>query len=120
VYTSSFLREWWTKALRRRVLHKALDQEDRAYLYLTMRVLDRVRSIRVGRIIVGILAKLKEALESPFIKAVETQGITRARRIAAQAVKWGYKAARAWASDLGFASYLTLIDVNKPSGWGVL
>ena len=119
MYTSSFLREWWTKALRRRVLHKALDQEDRAYLYLTMRVLDEVRSVRVGRIIVGILAKLKEALRSPFIKAVETRGITRARRLAAHAVKWGYEAARVWASDLGFACYLTLIDVNKPSGWGI-
>jgi len=120
VYTSSFLREWWTKALRRRVLYKALDREDRAYLYLAMRVVDEVRSVRVGRIIVGILAKLKEALRSPFIKAVETRGITRARRIAALAVEWGYKAARAWASDLGFAGYLALVEVNKPSGWGVL
>jgi len=58
-------------------------------------------------------------MRSSFIKAVETWGIRRARRIAACAVEWGYMAARVWASDLGFAGYLTLIEVNKPSGWGV-
>lgn len=84
-----------------------------------MRGFDEVRSVGVGRIIVKILAKLKEALKSPFVRAMETQGLGRARWLAARAVEWGYGEARAWVRDVGFIRYLALLDVNRPSGWGV-
>jgi len=107
------------RPVRWRVLYTALDGEERGYLYLAMRTVDRVRSVAVGRILVTILRKLRDALKSPFVRMVETFGLERAKRIAAQAVEWGYVKARGWASNLSFAKYLTIIDVNKPSGWGV-
>jgi len=119
MFTRKFLKSWWRRALRRRVLFTALDREDRAYMYLTMRVLDEVRNAKVGTIIVKILAKLNEALKSPFVRKMETYGIRRARIVSSYAVEWGLEAAKSWAVDMGFVKYLTSLELNAPSGWGV-
>ena len=119
MFTRSFLRGWWSKALRRRVLFTALTGEDRRYLWLTMKVVDKVRSATLGREIVKILCKLRDALKSPFVKRMDTYGVERARKLAAQAVDWGYGKAQRWAYDLGFVRYLTLLDFKAPSGWGL-
>ena len=84
-----------------------------------MRAFDEIHNAKVGTIIVKILAKLKAALESPFVRRMETYGVERARLISAQAVEWGHEIARSWAREKGFARYLTVIDLNSPSGWGV-
>ena len=80
MFTRRFLMGWWRRALRRRILYTALDHEDRGYLYLTMRVSEEVRSVDVGRIIVKLLARLKEAMKSPFARKMETYGIMKARQ----------------------------------------
>lgn len=119
MFNRKFLRRWWNRALRRRVLFTALDREDRGYLYLTMKAFDEVRNAKVGTIIVKILAKLKDALESPFVRRMETYGVEKARLISALAVEWGHEIAGGWAREKGFARYLTVLDLNSPSGWGV-
>ena len=105
--------------MRGRVLFTALDKSDRDYLYLTMKVFDEIRNIDVGTIIVKILAKLKKALESPFVRRMETYGIMKARSISRKAVEWGHRTAGEWANEVGFIRYLTCLDFNKSSGWGV-
>lgn len=112
MFTRKFLRGWWSRALRRRVLFTALDKSDRGYLYLTMRAFDEIRSEDVGTMIVKILAKLRDALESPFVRRMETYGVEKARSISKWAVEWGHDAAEGWAQDLGFARYLTMLDIN--------
>jgi len=119
MFNRKFLRGWWNRALRRRVLFSALDREDRGYLYLTMKAFDEIHNIQVGTIIVKILAKLKAALESPFVRRMETYGVEKARLISKIAVEWGYEIAGGWAREKGFARYLTVLDFNAPSGWGV-
>ena len=119
IFTRSFLKRWWRRALRRRVLFSALDKEERAYMYLTMRVLEEVRSARVGSIIVRILVKLREALKGPFVKRMEDYGVGKAWAMSRTAVGWGYRAAGEWAREDGFARYLTVNELNAPSGWGV-
>jgi len=119
MFTRKFLRGWWDRALRRRVLFSALDREDRGYLYLTMRAFDEIRNVKVGTIIVKILAKLKAALESPFVRRMETYGVEKARLLSKIAVEWGHEMAGGWAREKGFARYLTVLDFNAPSGWGV-
>jgi hypothetical protein len=119
MFTREFLGGWWRRALRRRVLYTALDREDRGYLYLTMKALDRVRSADVGTIIVKILAKLKEALESPFVRKMETYGVGKARSISAKAVEWGHQVAESWSQDRGFVRYLTVLELNASTGWGI-
>ena len=119
MFTRKHLRKWWNRALRRRVLFTALDREDRGYLYLTMKVFDEIRSADVGTILVKILAKLKKALESPFVRRMETYGVMKARGLSAFAVEWGQELAGGWGWDKGFARYLTVLDLNAPSGWSV-
>ena len=119
MFTRKFLRRWWNKALRRRVLFTALDKSDRDYLYLTWKFFDEIHNADVGTIIVKILAKLKEALKSPFVRRMETYGIEKSRIISRKAVEWGHSTAGEWANEVGFIRYLTVLDFNKPSGWGV-
>ena len=112
MFNRKFLRRWWNRALRRRILYTALDKSDRDYLYLTMKAFDEIRNADVGTIIVKILARLRDALESPFVRRMETYGIEKARSISRKAVEWGHGIAEAWAQNLVFARYLTMLDVN--------
>ena len=111
--------KWWRRALRRRVLFTALDREDRGYLYLTMKAFDEIRNAKVGTIIVKILAKLKDALKSPFVRMMETYGVEKSRILSGRAVEWGHRTAGEWADHVGFVRYLTILELNVPSGWGV-
>ncbi len=112
MFTSKFIRGWWDRALRRRVLFSTLDAEDRGYLYLTMKCFDEIHNSDAGTIIVKILAKLRDALESPFVRRMETYGTEKARSISRKAVEWGHDAAEGWAREKGFARYLTMLDIN--------
>ena len=119
MFASSFLVEMRRKALRRGVWYRALDRVERGILSLTARVVDRVESAVLGVILVKILRKLRDALKSGFVRRMEEFGLRRAKELTRQAVEWGYGAARGWAYDLCFVRFLTLIDVNKPTGFGV-
>ena len=116
MFTREFLEGWWRRALRRRVLFTALDREDRGYQYLTMRTLEEVRSVDVGRNIVKILIKLRKALKGPFVRMMEDYGVGKAWVLSKTAVWWGYRAAGGWAHEVGFSRYLTVHELNSPSG----
>jgi len=118
MFTRDFLAGVRRKALRRKVWYSALDRVERGILSLTSRIVDRVESRVLGVELVKIIAKLKEALKSPFVKRMETYGMDMAGKIAEQAVEWGDGEARGWAMNLGVFRYLTFLDFNKPSGWG--
>lgn len=118
MFTSSFLVKMRRKALRRRVWYRALDRVERGILSLTAHVIDRVKSVVLGVELVKILKKLRDALKSGFVRRMEEFGLRRARALTAQAVAWGSTAAKVWDSDYGFVRYVTLLDVNAPSGWG--
>jgi len=108
---------WWRRALRHRVLYSALDREDRGYLYLTMKAFDEIRNADVGTIIVKSLAKLKDALKSPFARKMETYGIMKARQLSRVAVEWGYTKAQRWANETGYINHLTNNELNTLPGW---
>lgn len=119
MFTRRHLKKWWNKALRRRVLYSALDHYDRSYMYVAMRAFDEIRDAKVGTIIIKILAKLSDALKSPFVKKMETYGIRKAWIMSKIAVEWGHRTAGEWADNVGFVRYLTALEFNSPSGWGV-
>lgn len=86
---------------------------------LACRVVEEVRSLDLARVIVGILAKLREASKSSFIKHVESFGLGQAVKMVQAARGFGSKVAREWLAGGDFARYLAFIDFNQPSGWGV-
>ncbi|MFX0206999.1 MAG: hypothetical protein ACFFDT_13510, partial [Candidatus Hodarchaeota archaeon] len=117
--TGRFLSEARRKALRGGVWFKALDRVERGILSLAARVVDRVESAVLGVELVKILGKLRDALKGGFVRRMEEYGVYQAEKLAAQAIVWGYENAGSWASNFDFIRYLTLIDVNKPTGFGV-
>ncbi len=99
--------------------YTGLTRLERGIVDLTIRFVDTVRSKRLGVVIVKILAKLKEALKNRFVKHMESYGWEEARKVAAQAVSLGYFQAKSWVNDFGFIRFLTFMDLNRPSGWGL-
>jgi len=117
MFTRKFLRAWWNRAIRGRVLYRALDHEDRGYLWLSMSFYDQVKSIKVGRILVKILAKLNQALKNPFTLKMETFGLGQAYRLSRTATEWGNTVAETWATNTGYIRHLSNNELNTP--WGV-
>ena len=117
--TKSFLASVRRKALRHGVLFKALDQVERGLLNLASLVLDRVESDLLGVELVKILSKLKDAMRSPFQRHLEEYGFSRLRILVEQALSLNCKIAGEWVRDLNFAKYLTMMDLNKPTGFGI-
>ena len=113
MFTRDFLAGVRRKALRRKVWFSALDGVERGILSLTSRIVDRVESRVLGVMLVKIIAKLKEALKSPFVKKMETYGIMKARSLSSVAVEWGYGTAENWTQGKEFARYLTMISFDS-------
>ena len=118
MFTSNFLVEIRQEALRRGVWFKVLDRVERGMLSLTARIVDRVESVVLGIELAKIVRKLRDALKSGFVRRMEEFGQKRAREITSQAIVWGNKFAMRWVLDMGFARYLTIVDLNMPSGYG--
>jgi hypothetical protein len=119
LYTREFLVEIRRKALRRGVWFKALDRVERGILSLTAKIVDKVESVVLGVELVKILAKLRDALKNGFVRRMEEYGLGQALKMARIAVDWGYAIAVDWSSDIGFVRYLTVMDLNSPTGFGV-
>ena len=119
MFTRDFLLDIRRKALRRKVWYSALDRVERGILSLTSQIVDRVESKVLGVMLVKILAKLRDAMKSDFVRLVESYGVWTAKKLSVQASEWGNIFADAWSYDLGFARYLALLNMNRSSGWGL-
>lgn len=118
MFNNSFLSGVRRKALRQGIWYKALDNVERGIMVLTSRVVEVVRSVKLAVEIVKIMAKLRDASKSGFVRHMELYGLEKARRVVTYAVALGDELARSWAHDFVFIRYLTLMDLNRPSGWG--
>ena len=85
VFTSSFLVGLRHRALRKRIWFRVLDRAERGILMLASRVVDRVRSSLLGRVLVGIIAKLNRGLKGEFRCLLESFGCSRVRVLVGQA-----------------------------------
>ena len=106
------------KALRRRVWFKALDRIERNILSLTIRIVDRVESAMLGVELVKIIMKLKNALKSKLMSHMDTFGYCRAVELAQQAKDMGSSVAAEWAVNIYFIRFLSILDLNLPTGFG--
>jgi len=76
-----------TRALRQQVWFRALDHLERGLVDLTMRWVDQVKSGRLRRVLMEILAKLVRALDNSMVRALE-RGKRWAARSSHLAVRW--------------------------------
>ena len=82
-----------------------------------IKVVDKPRSLRLIEVLARIIVKVKKAMMSPIKRLMEEIGRPLAKRISTIALRWGNKSAVKWAEDESFIRYLTIINVNNPSGF---
>jgi hypothetical protein len=114
-----FLIEVRRHALRRRVWYSAIDNVERGILSISAQVVDEVRSSLLNIQLVRIIAKLRDACKSGFVRHLEAFGMVRARTIRDQAAVFGYKRLDELVRDLGFVRYLAFLDYYQPIGWRI-
>jgi hypothetical protein len=117
MFKKAFLSEMRLRAMRKGVWYRALDRLERGILTLASRVVDEVHDVVLGVVLVKIVAKIRDATASRFVRHVETFGVLRAREIIAQVRVFK---GLGWLDDGGFARYLAFLDFNQPIGWSVV
>jgi hypothetical protein len=105
------------KAMRRGSWFRVLTRAERAQMELTMRIVKRIRSFILARVVTSIVKKLLNAMESKVVRLMREVGRALAQKISRIAQKWGNKSASQWAADPGFAQYLTINCINKPTSF---
>ena len=119
MFTKEFLSNVRRLALRRKVWYSALDGLERGILSISARIIDSVKSSVLNGHIVKIIAKLRDACKSGFVRNLEQFGLERVRMIKAGAEKIGYFGAAELERNLGFIRYLMFLDYNQPIGWRI-
>jgi len=99
------------KALRRGVWFRDLKHSERKLLSLTIRVVERVRSFVLAKLVSRIAGKLCEAMESRIFRLMRTEGRSLAEKLSKIAEAWGNRTAKFWANDLCFIQYLTVSNL---------
>jgi len=100
------------KALRRGVWFRDLKREERKLLELTIRVVEKVRSFLLAKIVSRIVSKLCEAMESVVYRLMRTKGLKMAEGLSEIAQSWGYRAAKSWGTDRGFMQFLVVTNLG--------
>jgi hypothetical protein len=101
------------KARRRGVWFRDLKHSERKLLDLTIRVVQRVRSFKLAKLVSRIVGKLCEAMESRVHRLMRTEGRRMAEKLSKIGQAWGNRAARSWAKDRGFMQYLTVTNLSS-------
>jgi len=79
---------------------------------LVIRVVDRVRSLLLAKLLFSAVKKLLDAMESEVVRMMRTVGRQLAKNLSGIAQAWGNKSAAQWAEDLGFIQYLAVTQKN--------
>jgi hypothetical protein len=103
------------RALRRGVWFRVLTRGERAQMELTMKVVKRIRSLFLAKVLTNIVEKLLDAMESKVSRLMREVGQPLAQKLSSIAQKWGNSSAVSWTADSGFMRYLTIMYMNTPS-----
>jgi len=107
------------RAMRRGVWFRVLTRAERAQIELTMRIVKRIRSFFLAKVVTSIVKKLLDAMESRVSRLTREVGQPLARKLSGIALNWGNKLAHQWVEDPGFVRYLTVNYMNKPASFPV-
>ncbi len=103
------------KAVRRGVWFTTLTRSERAQVNLTVKVVKKVRSFLLTRVLASLVKKLQEAMESMVVRLMKAVGTSLAEKLSHIAKKWGHASATRWAKDPSFIRYLTVAYMNTPA-----
>ena len=101
------------KAIRRGIWFKVLSKTERACIGLTIKIVDRVRSHLLAKVLTSFIKKLLGAMKSRIVRAMEI-GCSVARKLSRIAMNWGNISATQWIMNSRFIKYLTIMHVNTP------
>jgi len=92
-----------------------LNRIDRVLINVAIRVADRVQSPALAEAIFSVVSKLEGVSQSnvAFSRVMREAGLRLARRLSSLAQKWGNTRARDWASDVSFANFLAVMNLNN-------
>lgn len=102
------------RAIRGRIWFKVLNRLERASVDLTIKVVEKVRSQVLRKMLTLIVEKLLKAMESKATGIARQVGVNLARKISLVAQKWGNKSAVKWNADPEFIRYWTITYMNTP------
>ena len=103
------------KAIRRGLWFKVLSRTERASIDLTIKVVERVRSLILARMLGAIVRKLLDAMESKVARVIREVGRGLAEKLSRIAQRWGNKSAHHWKEDPSFVRYLAITYINTPA-----
>jgi len=103
------------RAMRLGVWFRVLTRAERAQVELTMRIVKRIRSFFLARVVTSIVEKLLDAMESKVTRLMREVGPALARKLSKTAQEWGNRSAHQWVADPGFVQYLTVTYINAPA-----
>jgi hypothetical protein len=104
-----------SKAMRRGVWFRVLTRGERAQVELTMRIVKRIRSFFLAKVLTRIVEKLLDAMESKVARLTREVGSALAQKMSGIAQNWGNRSALEWSDDPGFKRYLAVMYINTPS-----
>ena len=111
-FTKGMLARMKTRAMRRGVWFRVLNRLERASVDLTIKVVEKVQSSLLSKLLGAIIMKLSKALESKVARMMREVGSDLAQKVSLIAQTWGNRSAVRWAVDKGFIQYLTITHMN--------
>jgi hypothetical protein len=104
------------KAIRRGIWFKVLSKTERACIELTIKIVNKVRSHLLAKVLTSIIQKLLGAMKSRIVHAMEEIGCSIAQKLSQIALSWGNISAAQWVKNHSFIQYLTVMHMNAPPG----
>jgi len=106
------------KAIRLKVWYK-LNNIERAIIDLTIKCVNKIKSIKLKNVILKILNKIKEAIENDFLNKIYENGLKEIIKIIKIAYSWGNKNSLNWIKDKSFIFYLGIKNIYTPNIWKI-
>ena len=103
------------KARRCGAWFRNLKQNERKLLDLTIRVVERVRSFILAKLVSQLVTRLFEAMESKIVRLILTEGKEMAQKLSQTAISIGHKTAKCWAKDRGLMQFLVVQNLSELS-----
>jgi hypothetical protein len=103
-----------TRALRRGIWCSALTRMERVTIDLVIRLVEKVHSRLLAKVLFSVMEKLEEAMESKVSRLMREVGSGLAKKLSEIASEWGNVSAVMWVEDSGFIGYLSITCMNMP------